>query len=215
MNYHPIPVLPHPIPDGSGATALNWEDVASVRLEHYLWMDNGYRPEVTAALGWTPERLYVRFNVRESEPTVRYHKINEPVYKDSCVEFFLQPCPGSDPRYLNFELNAAGVLLLKLGSGREDRVFLNAGEADIFKIRAGAGIPGEGACCWTLEFSIPWVWLKTLFPDFRPERGTVFRGNLYKCGDETPLPHYGCWNLVTSPTPDFHRSCDFGLLELA
>lgn len=203
----------HRIPLHADSTPIPWETIAPVRLEHYLWLDNGYAPEVKAALCWTPERLHVRFTVRETNPVVRYRKINEPVYKDSCVEFFVQPCPGADPRYLNFELNAAGTLLLKLGANREDRLFLEDYEPGLFRI-----LPSDQTRSprdfWTLELSIPWEWLQGLFPEFHPERGRTFRGNLYKCGDETPLPHYGCWSRVTSGTPDFHRSCDFGLFIL-
>lgn len=205
-----------PLLSAAGSSSFDWKEAPPVKLGHYLWMDNGYTPEVHAAMYGTTERLFVRFTVQEANPTVRWKQLNDPVYKDSCVEFFMQPCPDTDPRYLNFELNAAGVLLLKLGVGREDRQFLTCDEPDLFRIRTSAvQASADGPSPrWELEFSIPVRWLQELFPDFRPASGTRFRGNFYKCGDETPLPHYGCWNRITSPVPDFHRSCDFGLLEL-
>jgi hypothetical protein len=39
-------------------------------------------------------------------------------------------------------------------------------------------------------------------------------GNFYKCGDETEYPHFGCWNLIASPVPDFHRPEYFGEIVL-
>ncbi|WP_025700605.1 carbohydrate-binding family 9-like protein [Paenibacillus forsythiae] len=54
----------------------------------------------------------------------RHKEHNAPVYTDSCVELFMQPLPGSDPRYLNFECNAGGALLLQIGEGRENRLAL-------------------------------------------------------------------------------------------
>ncbi|WP_438447751.1 carbohydrate-binding family 9-like protein [Gorillibacterium sp. sgz5001074] len=204
------------LPDANGPIA--WEQVPPASIGHFLWLGNGYAPETEVRLCWTPERLHIRFRVREADPTVRYLERNGPVYQDSCVELFVQPCPETDPRYLNFELNARGTLLLQLGAGREDRRFLRDGESDdLFAIRSAIHpeLPSSAAGCWELEFSIPFRWLQGYFPDFRPESGWLLRGNFYKCGDDTPVPHYGCWSRVTSGTPDFHRSCDFGLLELA
>jgi hypothetical protein len=74
--------------------------------------------------------------------------------------------------------------------------------------------PADGRSFWELQFRIPFSWLVACFPNFLPQPGTRMRGNLYKCGDETAFPHYGAWSRVASPTPDFHRSCDFGELLL-
>lgn len=92
-----------------------WDNVSELSVSHYQWLDNGYAPEVKAALAYTSGRLHLQFRIYESMPKVSYYTPNEPVCKDSCVEFFVQPLPDSDPRYVNFELNAAGTLLLKLG----------------------------------------------------------------------------------------------------
>ncbi|MHB1455061.1 MAG: carbohydrate-binding family 9-like protein [Saccharofermentanales bacterium] len=35
-------------------------------------------------------------------------------------------------------------------------------------------------------------------------------GNFYKCGDKTDCPHYGCWNPILLPAPDFHVPAFFG-----
>ncbi|MDT3424944.1 hypothetical protein J2Z22_000457 [Paenibacillus forsythiae] len=42
----------------------------------------------------------------------------------------------------------------------------------------------------------------------------TFPGNFYKCGDETPIPHYGCWSMVNSASPDYHLSRCFWELVL-
>ena len=57
--------------------------------------------------------------------------------------------------------------------------------------------------------------LRALFPGYELVSGTVIRANCYKCGDLTVKPHYLSWNPVVNPTPDFHRSCDFGAMILA
>jgi hypothetical protein len=67
---------------------------------------------------------------------------------------------------------------------------------------------------WELTYRIPVFFLRSLFPGYVLEPGTVIRANCYKCGDLTAKPHYLSWNPVVNPTPDFHRSCDFGTMIL-
>lgn len=191
------------------------ETLAPLFLDHYLWLDNGYRPEVQARLAYDSEALRVHFKTYEEKPLIRYTLPNDPVYKDSCAELFLQPVPHEDGRYLNFELNAAGTLLLGLGENRV-RSYLQEAGSPLFSIEAAVGRvdPGDGRKFWELRFRIPFSWIISYFPSFTPTPGTLMRGNLYKCGDETPLPHYGCWSKVSAPAPDYHRSCDFGELRL-
>jgi hypothetical protein len=38
--------------------------------------------------------------------------------------------------------------------------------------------------------------------------------NFYKCGDETPEPHFLSWNPIDLPKPNFHVPQFFGQLEL-
>src|SRR5690606_4084215 len=95
-----------------------WKTVEPLLVDQYLWLDNGYQPEVQVRIFYTPQNLYVQFRTYESDPLIRYHQFNDPVCRDSCVEFFIQPTPDTDDRYLNFEINAAGTLLLGLGPAR-------------------------------------------------------------------------------------------------
>lgn len=46
----------------------------------------------------------------------RYKTDGDPVYKDSCLEFFINFYPNMLSRgYLNFEMNAFGTLLVEYG----------------------------------------------------------------------------------------------------
>ena len=47
----------------------------------------------------------------------------------------------------------------------------------------------------------------------RPGPGAAMRGNFYCC-DETLHPHFGSWNPIKAPEPDFHRPECFGRLIL-
>jgi hypothetical protein len=59
----------------------------------------------------------------ESNVLAKYKSMNELVYEDSCLEFF-QPLPEKSSRYLNFEFNSFGTMLLGIGAGRKGRALL-------------------------------------------------------------------------------------------
>jgi hypothetical protein len=42
--------------------------------------------------------------------------------------------------------------------------------------------------------------------------GQTWRGNFYKCGNETSHPHWGAWSPVTEL--NFHLPASFGTIQL-
>ena len=203
------------IDPGQADSSSVWDAVPEIRLIHYLWPKNDYRPEVIVQAGYTPDALHIRFRTYESDPLIRYHQLNDPVYTDSCVEFFIQPSPETDLRYYNFELNAAGALLLGLGVNR-NRVRVTDVDTRQFAIQPAVNLKdADDRTYWQLTFSIPAAFLRQEFPEFRLESGRTFRGNFYKCGDETAAPHYGCWSKIEGDREDFHQQEFFGTLVLA
>ncbi|WP_168122415.1 carbohydrate-binding family 9-like protein [Paenibacillus sp. HB172176] len=194
----------------------NHEDGVQLAIAHYLWMQGEHGPKAEASLSCTQEELQVSLRAYEADPLARYTEHNAHVYKDSCLEFFLQPAPGEDARYLNLEFNAEGTMRIGIGATRNDRVYLELDELPALPIRASKNLLDQetGETYWEVCFRLPLSWLESLFPSFRPRPGAKMRGNLYKCGDETDSPHYGSWSRVQSETPDFHRSEDFGWLFL-
>lgn len=171
-------------------------------------------PETDVLVERTGAGLAICFRVYEANPRITFHAMNEPVYRDSCVEFFVQPLgvPGSP--YINFEMNAAGTLLLARGATRGERESLGAGDLEGVLIEPHGLSESEGRTCWALSLFVPFAWLADMVPGFRAQAGAVLRANFYKCGDDTAVPHYGSWNPMTAPRPDFHRPEDFGEIEL-
>jgi hypothetical protein len=43
--------------------------------------------------------------------------------------------------------------------------------------------------------------------------GMTATGNVYKCGDNLPVPHFISWNPITTENPDFHRPDFFGQMK--
>ena len=65
---------------------------------------------------------------------------------------------------------------------------------------------------WAMSFHIPANMLMDVYGK-RLTDGGIVRGNFYKC-DETIHPHFGTWNPVVAPQPDFHRPECFGTMQV-
>jgi hypothetical protein len=195
-----------------GDASAPWAAVPPLAVGHYLWLDNGYRPTVEARVCWTPRFLYVRFRVEEKRIRVRFTKFQDPVYKDSCVEFFVDPFPELGRGYVNFETNALGTLLAQFGPDRSHRMSLWPEDLADYQAAASIRRPVEGeygAGSWTLEYRLPLELFRKLYGE-EIRSGRRAAANFYKCGDETEVPHYGAWSPVGTPSPDFHRPEFFG-----
>ena len=178
-----------------------WERVPVLTLDSILWEpDAGVR--ATAQFCHDAESLYVRLRAAEEDIRAEYTAPLSPVHRDSCLEFFFMP-EGGD-RYFNFEINPNGCLHIGFGHGRHDSTVLYRRDAaELFAIRTQRTPDG-----WEAAYRIPLAFLRLFYPEFLFEG--VLRANVYKCGDDTPHPHYLAWNPVLTETPDFHRPEYFG-----
>lgn len=191
-----------------------WDKLPPLLVDHYLWLNNGYEPRVEARLCWSSSFLYVKFRVGERPAPVRYTKFQDPVYKDSCVEFFVDVFPEKRLGYVNFEMNAQGTLLAAFGPDRDHRKPLWPEDIAGMSVISGQEHWPEVGDNWHVDYNIPLGLFRKLYgEEIRP--GDRAAANFYKCGDETPIPHYGAWSPVGTPTPDFHRPEFFGELVFA
>ncbi len=189
-----------------------WKDVPALHISNYLWLHNNYEPRAEVRLCYSAAYLYVYFRVEERQIRVRFSKFQDPVYKDSCVEFFIDPFPGKPMGYINIETNALGTMLIAIGRDRERRTPLRPSDLKGFECEASVKRPTDGfhgADFWTLRYRLPFSLFKRYYGD-EISPGHRARGNFYKCGDETKYPHYGAWSPVMTPSPDFHRPEFFG-----
>lgn len=187
-----------------------WNGIAVLKITDYLWIPNNYKPDVFIQVLYSDDYFYLKFNVMEEKISIRYTNINDPVYKDSCVEFFINLFPEITEEYFNFEFNALGVL--KLGYGiRRNRFYLN--EFDFNEIKVVSSIKNplvgfHGSDRWILYSAIPIRLLEKITNRKFAANDAI--GNFYKCGDETEFKHYGMWNIIDNLTPDFHLPEYFG-----
>lgn len=204
------------IEPNKGQPSEIWPEIPFLTIGNFIWATNDYRPLTKAALFYTDTHLHIFFKSWEEKITVTHFNMDDNVYEDSCCEFFINPLPSVQDKYFNFEINAAGTLLLGLGTDRHDRerfVFDNFKE--LFQIKTSVtkeNLDEYDRGYWTLEYAIPFAFFEEYFGKLPLEPGHGMTGNFYKCGDATEYPHFGCWNLISDPVPDFHRSSFFGKL---
>ena len=209
MRRYAVRRLREPLPELTGMV-FDPEDEPFCRenefapIDSYVWDGQGYTPEGRAYAAWDESGLHVLLCAREREIIAAATEFNGEVYRDSCLECFLQPFED-DARYLNIEVNAAGAALIGFGADRFDRV--RFGEMpEGMNIRASRH-RGEW---WAVAYTIPVEWIEKLYGR-RPCADRPMRGNFYKC-DETLHPHFGSWNPIVHFQPDFHRPEWFGEL---
>ena len=125
-------------PAGTDGKEINWNVIPVARIDTYKWLD-GFTPEATAQLVYVEgEGFILRMTCAEKEPLRRYRQYNDPVYTDSCLEFFCDWL--GDGRYVNMEMNALGTLLSCIGPDRHDRTpIADLSGGEIFPVKGEVG----------------------------------------------------------------------------
>ncbi|MFP4443167.1 MAG: carbohydrate-binding family 9-like protein [Spirochaetia bacterium] len=160
------------------------------------------RPETEVKLLHDSSSIYVFFRVIDPFILGRYTRFNEPVYTDSCVEFFFSP--GEGQGYFNVETNCLGTQLMS---------HVKAGNAVRFSKEEGSSIKAvpiitgpdqqTGKMVWTLGYVLHMELFQKYVSDLIPLSGKEWRGNFYKCGDDLPEPHWASWAPI-GPELQFH-----------
>jgi hypothetical protein len=178
------------------------------------WPEYSYQPEVDFIIGWSERCLHLNYFVKEESIMALTGTDQGPVWKDSCVEFFVSP--DANDFYYNFEFNCIGTCLLAFGNSRHEREYapqeVLSGIKRISSLERKTFPDIKGNHAWELSIEIP---AEAFFkhPGFRPGKGNM-KGNFYKCGDGLSKVHYLTWNPVKTAQPDYHRPEFFGNLEL-
>lgn len=192
-------------------SAIISKETPSVPVAEVNWPKAfAYAPDVSLWLAHDDHGIYLKFRVIEKTIRARESQVNKQVFKDSCVEFFFSPDGGD---YYNFEFSCNGTGHAAYGPGRENRPYLDPADVAAIPVLTTLGrdpfeemIP-QGP--WELTVMIP---KKLIHVPLK--RGTVIKGNFYKCGDELENPHFVTWNRIETPQPDFHRPEYFGTIIL-
>lgn len=179
-------------------------DVAEVR--HFHAKSSDHRPVTRCKVMHHENALHVAFQVQDRYVRCVHERYQDMVSRDSCVEFFIEPMPGRG--YFNFEWNCGGAMLLYF---IEDptrvpdaffRKFTPVPAAIAGRVRTTTSLPPRvepeitEPVTWTLRSVIP----VGLFGEFLGPLGDLsgqrWRGNFFKCGDQTSHPHWASWSPI-------------------
>lgn len=169
-----------------------------------------YRPLVEVRMAHNGSQLLINYRVEEECVRAVAPHDDGRVWEDSCCELFLSPV--DDGTYYNIECNAAGTLLVGFGPEREGRERAPQNVLDKIDRWSSLGrTPFDnrtGVASWQLCLAVP------LEAFYRHRLGTFSgiqaKGNVYKCGDLLPRPHFMSLYPIDLPKPDFHRPDFFG-----
>ena len=194
-----------------------WAEAEVMCVDHKYVEGTDHTPDVKFKLQYDDEGLYGLFEVHDHYVRCANTKFQSGVCTDSCLEFFVRP--GAGAGYQNFEINASGTMLCMhiTNAGRTEKGFieyrfLTAEEVKDMKIfhtlpdKIDPEITGPQV--YRLGWFIPFSLFKHLNGAPVPVAGTVWRANIYKCGDCTSHPHW------QSSTPlravNYHVPDEFG-----
>lgn len=197
-----------------------WEQAETLEIAYFRPESGTHRPQTYARLLYDQEGLYGIFLVKDRYVRCVHTQYLDAVYKDSCVEFFVQP--KLDRGYFNFEFNCGGAMLCfhivdpaRVPGGFKE--FTRLPEVDGKQVAVYHSMPQmvepeiDAPTEWRLEFFIPFALLEKYVGTIDNMRNQVWRANFYKCADETSHPHWASW--VPVDELNFHLPRCFGTIR--
>lgn len=202
--------------------AAAWQHAGVIDVDHFRPEGSDHRPKTQARLLYDDAGIFVFFRVEDRYVRAVAKKYQDMVCFDACVEFFVEPRPGTG--YFNFEVNCGGTLHL---SHIEDPTRTPEGfkkfamvpkalgsQVKIFHSMPEIVDPEQTEpVVWVVEYFIP----RSLFDEYWDGLGALsgqtWRANFYKCADETSRPHWAMWAPITGGlsfhTPEYFAPVRF------
>lgn len=204
----------------SGFADAVWPNLPVANVDQFLPQSSDHRPRTSARLAHDGERLWGRFEVEDRYVRCARSEYGSEVWKDSCVEFFVEPNAGSG--YFNFEFNCGGAFLVnhiidptRTLTGFKNFTRLPESAVEDVTVRTSLPRTIEPEICevlnWTLEFQIPVRLLERFVGRIGNVSGQTWRGNFFKCAEENSHPHWAAWSAVNEF--NFHEPQRFGTLR--
>jgi hypothetical protein len=210
-----------PVLNGAWDSAA-WAGAATAEIANFRPESKAHRPRVQARILYDDAALYGIYRVEDRYVRCVHGSFQDPVCRDSCVEFFFQPHVGSG--YYNFEFNCGGTFLCmyvrdcrRAVDGFADYTWMRA--EDGRKVEVWHSLPARvepeitEPTLWFLQFRIPFATLEPYCGALGAPQGKEWRGNFYKCGDQTSQPHWASWAPVDEL--NFHLPRCFQTLRFA
>jgi hypothetical protein len=190
-----------------------WGPADVVEVSHFHAKSSDHRPRTRAKLLYDDRGIHALFRVadRYVKCTRTEHQSN--VCRDACVEFFVQPKPGHG--YFNIEMNCGGTMLLYyLRDASRDANgklanFQIVPPEELAAVRVHHSMPKSvpeeivEPVEWWIEYFIPLALMERYVGPLGAPAQRRWRGNFYKCADDTSHPHWATWAPIERL--DFHQ----------
>ena len=180
---------------------LDWHAIDQVN-----WPESyPYKPTVAFQIAYNADGIALHFAVEEDFVKAQYVRPNEPVFEDSCVEFFVSF--DQKKTYYNIEFNVLGTGIIGYGpADKKQRNRLTAQQIEQVST-ASSVTQVAGKKKWNIVMLIPYAVFQLEGIDLA---GRQAHANFYKCGDKLPVPHFVSWKAIDFPKPSFHQPDFFG-----
>lgn len=196
-----------------------WKDISPLLVNHPMGNVPDHKPKVQAKMAYDDAAIYVIFLIEDQYVRCIMENYQDPVSKDSAVEFFFTPGTDISRGYFNLETNCGGTGLFKFQKeAKKDQIKIP--EATFKKIDMAHSLPRivdpeiQEKVTWTIEYRIPIDILTSYYGEVTPPApGIEWKANFYKIGSDTSHPHWLTWAVVDHPVPHFHLPEFFGTLQ--
>lgn len=188
-------------------------ELTPFHVENALWGTENF-PPMYGYIGFVPnDAFYLKLVCEENHPLRTYTNINDPIYRDSVMEVYLMFEPVSarmnEENYLNFSINANGVLRAEYGSRRMYRSYFT--EADRAEFECHVEVHEND---WTAELKVPVRILEKIYGPLNLGEGSYFTCNFYKMSETKEIEHYASYSPILSSVPSFHMPEFFADAEI-
>ncbi len=189
-------------------TEKAWKQAVPVTLM-FPWEDQtGKKQRTTVKLLRDENYLYVGYECEDSDITAILENRDDPVYKDDCVEIFINTNPKAD-HYFGFEMNARGVLYDYFFSYPTKHDLTPNLEGVLLKTEINGTLnqAGDQDRNWTLEVAIPFKSLNAI-----PKKGEQWNIQLNRWDGTEPKRQLSMWSNSGMKKPNPHNPERFGKL---
>jgi hypothetical protein len=195
-----------------------WGKVSPLEIKERMGPEPKYRPAAQAKVLYDEQFVYVIFRVEDRYIKATARKHQEPVFIDSCVEFFFTQGEDISQGYFNIEVNCGGTVVSRHQTApKTNPQPLTDNEIDMLRIYHSepriVEPEKQSPTVWLIEYRVSYEILEKRCAVIRPATGVTWRANFYKCGDKTSNPHWLTWSKVDFPEPRFHLPEFFGTLK--
>lgn len=199
-----------------------WLAAETLEVKHFRPESSRHRPRTLAQLLHDGQNIHGSFQVQDQFVRCLRTEYGDEVWKDACVEFFVEPRPGRG--YFNFEFNCGGAFLCNhiTDPTRTTNWFkaatrLPAAATQAVQVRTSLPRRVEPELAdpviWHLRFTLPLAVLESFVGPLGEVSGQTWRGNFFKCAEDNSHPHWAAWSPVDEF--NFHLPRCFGEIRLA